>query len=523
MTNPDDSKEKTLAEGFFNRHKETATTSIGIAGLIIGIVGLIFGIVQWRSASNIANENTRLASENNKLESSNNVIAALDIVSRYAAELSGTALTQADARISSSDAVTLHAPVFSPAIKNFELDLTAIKGLTALTDILVSGKSNEETGEFINSYIAPILFAKAQSGDPTEATASLIAAAHCFRDKEIRQRAIDSGALGTDFQSGAFLMVDMKNLAPDLSKFDLDRSNWTDSQIKRVKLVGSTARGATFKGSNFLLVDFSSGDFTSASESEPTIFDQATFTDCTSFSGSRFSNGSFRNATFVDCKIQNASFDESVFVGAKNFVGDGEPRLFEVDSSNFYNVDFANAQFKNARFDNSRFEGALFAASVFEKTVFNKCNFTNAEFPMSDLSTVALKECNLVGSDLGTSIISVTTFDNCRLDWARLPSSVSDMFGSIKAKVSLSDDSLAIVVTAITPPPPSGEPKYLLKGVVTTKDGRVYDELGGSAKVFDRLSDLSSQQLEQIGLTPEKKEQESMRAELALRWSLAIP
>jgi uncharacterized protein YjbI with pentapeptide repeats len=561
-------------ERLLKRNKET----ISLTSVLIGLAGFLFGVVTWgvtiwrenvkaeesrnetaaaEAKAQAANERAEaLQAERDRLSASMTGIAALDIVTRYAQQLPGTAIKLDGVRIASTTAVEF-APNYATNLKNFELDFTAINALEALARTLVSAQPDETTArdQFIANYVAPILLARCQAEDPTDAAGALAVCAYLLNSDGLLQRTQERvakdafrSAVEGAFRGRRFMMVDFQSKAPDFSGLYLDGSEFVKTRFA----IGTGFRGTRADTSTFDDAEFDGVDLTGflarQSGGRSARFANATFRNCRQFEGADFNGAWFAGARMYNCRVKDASLAGCNCAALTNVEDEAATELV-FSTVNLTGTSFATSTLRQAKFRGCVLDRTMVETADWSDVEVSGGSARHARFGISSVGTTRFDGVDLTAADFGACDIEENTFRNCEIDWARISAGATAFLARINIQtpehVRLRDTSnLAVLVKPFQHPadaPVPNPPRYVYDGHISLSDSNKIEVSASVPSIFlGRLIDLEDLELQELGLNPQKvpkvandgspssrgaRRLEDMRAELEASpaWSLRVP
>lgn len=502
--------ERGRLETFLTQHREIITFS----SVAVAILAFVFTVYQHgrtvradrdkevrdqamaAAKDKYDSEIRRLETEKAQLERRNNIISTLDIVSRNADNLAGTATLSSpennEKKISSNVAVMRYAPDFAQ-VSTFEVDVQAVEGLNALSRVLVRNMARDEETDFTTSYIAPVIIAKCQSQDPAEAAGALVVCGQIFngsglldelRSELNRQNTLPKssrqggsgpstpkadtlattsgygpqeviGWLERVFKERNYSKVDFGGLECDFSTFNFARANFRNTRFSNsTKFNKAVLSGADFSDVA-RMEDAELTEVKGDSDARPVNFTGALVVKCKKWDKAVLNKALFDRVTLTECDVHDADLRGTKFRKAK--------RGAEDVSANIERCAFTNCNFAAMMIDSPNdIIGRMLQES---RTEFVDCIMSNTSFEKCDLSRVVMSgkiHCtvrggvakratfgagldpkslfigvDLSGADFGeTSITGEMFARGCRVDWMIVSDGSASFVNEIVDKTS---------------------------------------------------------------------------------------
>ncbi|MCY2993426.1 MAG: pentapeptide repeat-containing protein [Planctomycetota bacterium] len=511
---------------------------------------------------------------------SNNIIAALEIISKQTLDLPGEAALAAadstapaagpavspapDLRMGSREAVAKYGAVVGnerfKGVKKFDLNHAAIQSIVVLSKRLdgklvstgaddtitkdtASSTDTQAKVDFVGRYVAPILFAKCQSDDPTVAAGALGALATILTNthrSELRLLPTNSpkmaGAEGSlrEFQGSLkgriFAKVDFKTLRLNLADLGLTKADFSWANLDEPDFTRAEISGANFYNAKLVAATFTNAD---ASQS-PVNFSGVEFKNCRAFSDVVWPDVKFCGSVFLDCLVgptqdlkgENAGLSRADFTNAQiKGGGQGKP-------SEFLKLRLAKATFKaatliNCRFTNCNLEEAQFAARDLNSVRFQECDIRCAKFASETVGGVSFPDSDLTGSDFSQqNPVARFDFTGAIMDWVRLPEAWAPT-----AKLNNTDCPLKGIRLGkssrilLVGPPATDRTCIYVTSITRAEDGAPFQRTDSSKDEF--LKNVHKWFLDELNEKTEIKkkdvpDQEKLAAEIKAKWGVVF-
>lgn len=486
--------------------KETIALGFAVLGLCAGLVGWVYGGIQTRIEEE---KNIRLAAEkkeaDNKiaqLQLSNSSIAALEIVTRYANELPGTATVFRQVQNKDKDGNVVIGPDLpeekmssqaailrfgtnldkskgfdsqpNAVVKQIELtlDTTAISGMNNLATILAKTQpTKEDQLNRIDNYILPILFARCNSTDPTEAGGALSSISHIVHimrlpppaststaqsstqlannasTEEAKTRKtpaknatsqpagnISSGSgsamqepvalnsiynlsvsskaqVAKVFAGGFFNNVSFEKVDSDFHSFNFRGATFSHSRLANANFSGADLSGALLSGGYLKNCDFANAHMQVVVANRKTDLSGATFEECKSFRDCNLTGLVMKGVKLRSCNLRDAILNEVEFSDTE--IDDTYLGFTGNKKGDFHPKQIAKAKFASAQFENARFR-ENFEFQEVETKASERVGLSEKDRKLY----LRFSNCELRGVGFKDSVLRSTLFEDCDLEKA---------------------------------------------------------------------------------------------------------